>query len=110
QVLWHPTVAWTVDVMSSTLEHLAETSLPSTNSPTTLSGTSTIKRASNETSALLWLNQLAQVDPNNVYASYMLGRLQCDLQAYASCLDHMTQTLHLSPDNDIRSSAYTYMA
>lgn len=99
---YHQTTPWVEDEMDITLTRLGEFVQP-------LHGPA-VQRSENDDSSLPWLQLLSVVDPSNVYGQYMAGRVQCDLHNYAMCLTHMQMVLHLSPDADIQSSAYTYMA
>lgn len=101
--LWraHPTAPWVVDELSITLETQAEfTQQP--NAPP-------VARADNDIAAMTWLQILAQTDASNVYAQYLIGRMQYYLHSYSSCIGHMASVVQLSRNADIQSSAYTYM-
>jgi len=98
----HQPPAWVVDEMSLTLEKLAEFTHA-------LKGTA-IPRSNNDVTALPWVQLLAQVDSSNVYAQYLVGRLQYDLHNYTGCTEQMLKVIELSPNRDVQSSAYTYMA
>lgn len=102
--LWqaHPDTRWIVDEMALTIEWLAEYAHPLMGSPP--------KRLQNDTTALFWLQILRRVDPTNVYALYMAGRIQFDLHNEAACFQFMAAAVHYSSDATIQSSAYTYMA
>lgn len=95
-------VPWVTAQTSMTLERLAETTL-SFSAPSA-------KQVHADNAALAWLLLLKQVDAANVYAPYMLGRVQCDLHNYRVCAAEMVRVVQLSSDKDIQSSAYTYMA
>lgn len=101
--LWHahPTAAWVVDELSITLETQAEF-IQQPNAPP-------IVRADNDIAAMTWLQILAQADASNVYAQYLIGRLQYYLHSYGTCIGHMAKVIQLSRNADIQSSAYTYM-
>ena len=45
-----------------------------------------------------------------LYAHYMLGRIQYDLQDYNQCEVQMLTVLNMGQENNIASSAYTYLA
>ena len=106
--VWHSqhTSSWVVSEMSITLERLAEYSRPSNMLP----GTPPVARLDNDESALPWLQLLTQVDPNNVYGQYVVGRVQYDLHNFTMSITQMSIVIRLSPDANIQSSAYTYMA
>jgi len=97
-----PEARWVLDEFTVTLERVAEMSHP-------LSGTSSL-RVKREESSLIWLYQLSQADPRNVYAHYMIGRIQYDLQDYNQCEVQMLAVLNVDKENNIASSAYTYLA
>jgi hypothetical protein len=98
----HPTLPWVVDEMDRTLERLIEIRRP-------LRG-SIINRISADDSALPWLYVLLKVDPSNLYALYVVGRVEYDLHNYPMCIAYMSDLLPLDPKEAIRSSIYTYMA
>jgi tetratricopeptide (TPR) repeat protein len=101
--LWHahPTAPWVVDELSITLETQAEF-IQHPNAPP-------IARADNDIAAMTWLQILAQTDASNVYAQYLIGRIQYYLHSYSACIEHMARVIQLSRNADIQSSAYTYM-
>lgn len=102
--LWQANSAatWAVDDMSATLERLAEAAQPLQEMPD--------QSPTNDTAALPWLQLLAKVDPANIYSSYLTGRIQYNLYDYTACIQQMELVIRLSPDADVQSSAYTYMA
>ncbi len=93
--------SWLIDEQNITLERLAEQPHPLVGAPAL--------RLHAEAPATTWLSQMLQIDPSNVYGHYTLGRLKYDLHDYAGCEVQMLQVLRLSQDNDIQSSAYTYL-
>lgn len=97
-----PAASWVLDEFAVTLERLAEMSHP-------LSGAPRL-RVQHEESALKWLDQLTQIEPRNVYAHYLIGRIQYDLQNYSGCEKQMLTLLHVNQKNEIVSAAYTYLA
>ena len=101
--LWHahPTASWIVDELSITLETQAEF-IQQPNAPP-------IPRADNDIAAMTWLQILAQTDASNVYAQYLIGRIQYYLHSYSACIGHMARAIQLSRNAYIQSSAYTYM-
>jgi tetratricopeptide (TPR) repeat protein len=103
-VAWHahPTVAWIVDEVDSTLENMIEDRGP-------LRGLAT-RRISVDDTALPWLQVIARVDPANSYAIYIIGRIHYDLHDYTSCITYMSTLLQPNAEATIRSSIYTYMA
>ncbi len=92
---------WIDDQLRIVLQRLAEMSHP-------LNGEAT-KRAQREQAALTWLTQIVKLDANNVYAHYMLGRIQYDLHNYEACSTQMRTILDLSQEADFQSAAYTYL-
>lgn len=104
-MLWHPQQAmpsWAVDEMSGVLTRLAETARrqndPATEGPDL------------DESVLPWLQMILQIDGSNVYAHYLMGRIQYNLHNYEGCRVQMTIVLQLSHNEHLQSSAYTYMA
>jgi len=63
-----------------------------------------------DSAALPWLRVLEQTDPGNVYAQYMLGRVDYDLQEYAASKAELLASLGLVSDEAYQSSVYTYVA
>lgn len=63
-----------------------------------------------DSAALPWLRGLAQVDPGNAYAQYMLGRIDYDLHEYAASKAQLMNSLQLVSDEQYQSSVYTYIA
>lgn len=59
---------------------------------------------------LPWLQEILRDDPGNVYAHYVSGRIAYDQQDYAACFQQMVAVLRYSGNQDIQSTAYTYMA
>ncbi len=57
-----------------------------------------------------WLQRLQEVDPTNVYAQYLVGRIQYDLHYYSGCKEQMYKVIQFSTDAAVQSSAYTYIA
>lgn len=96
-----PVDQWVLDEFAVTLERLAEMSHP-------LNG-AVVLRVSREESSLSWLYQLSQADPRNVYAHYMIGRIEYDLQDYNQCEVQMLAVLGVEQEESIESSAYTYL-
>jgi len=97
-----PGTQWVLDEFAVTLERLAEMPHPLNGAPRL--------RVKREASSLTWLYQLSQADPRNVYAHYMLGRIQYDLQDYNQCEVQMLTVLSVNQEMGIASSAYTYLA
>jgi tetratricopeptide (TPR) repeat protein len=102
--LWHvhPSVVWLVDEIDSTLESSLQFRRP-------LRGMTTNRINADDTS-LPWLDVLSKVDPSNSYAIYLTGRIQYDLHNYQGCIAYMSTLLQSNAKNNIRSSAYTYIA
>ena len=92
---------WIIDELNTTLERSAEQVHPLNGQPA--------QRVPIEEPSLTWLNNLLHLDPTNVYAHYMLGRIHYDLHDYVVCSDQMRQVINLSTNTDIQSSAYTYL-
>ena len=100
--LQYPHTQWLTDEISLSIERLAELSTPLKGQQTDL--------LDNDTSALSWLYQLAQIDPTNIYAHYTIGRILYDIHDYSDSEVQMRSVLALNALNDVQSSAYTYMA
>ena len=98
----YPTSAWAIDEMSLTLERQAEAINPIYGQP--------MAGSENGEAALQWLRLLTQIDPNNVYGQYATGRIEYAIHNYTACTAQMSIVIRLSPNPDIQSSAYTYMA
>jgi hypothetical protein len=98
----YPHISWVTDEISISIAQLAEVSKP-------LRGQQ-IQLMNNDTPALSWLYQLEQIDPQNVYAQYTIGRIFYDIRDYSDCEIQMRSVLALSTVNDVQSSAYTYIA
>lgn len=60
--------------------------------------------------ALPWLNQLLQIEPDNVYGYYLRGRILFSQQAYENSANDFAQVVNLSHDKEMKSTAYTYWA
>jgi tetratricopeptide (TPR) repeat protein len=97
-----PGTQWVLDEFAVTLERLAEMPHPLNGAPRL--------RVNREESSLTWLYQLSQADPPNVYAHYMIGRIQYDLRDYNQCEVQMRAVLSVNQEMGIASSAYTYLA
>lgn len=69
-----------------------------------------VQRISNDALAMPWLQRLQEVDTSNVYAQYLMGRIQYDLHYYSSCKEQMYKVIQYSTDAAVQSSAYTYIA
>jgi tetratricopeptide (TPR) repeat protein len=59
--------------------------------------------------SLPYVQELLQVNPSNVYAHYVLGRIYCDQKSYLECTREMQKVIAFAPNKDIQSSAYTYI-
>lgn len=94
--------SWLNTQMSTTLEWLAEYNQQKR-------GTQ-VQRAENDADTLSWLQMLTQIDPTNAYGQYMTARIYYILQNYEDCIGSMQNTIHLSTNADVLSSAYTYIA
>jgi len=98
---YHTTPSWVVDEMNVTLEALAEYNQPLKLQPVV---------PEKDDTALMWLQLLVQVDPSNVYGRYAIGRIQYERHEYTGCMAQMAGVIQLSPNADVQSSAYTYIA
>lgn len=98
---------WVVDQISDTLEYLAESPIPAHIRFLPQTSQNIVTR---DSTALPWLQLLIHVNPRNVYARYVLGRIAYDLGNYAQCRTRLTTVLDLSPNADLQSSVYTYLA
>jgi hypothetical protein len=96
---------WLADEMSMILTQLATVSLPQTDS-----ALQHLQRPGEDSAALFWFNQLLDVDPNNVFGQYMVGRIQYDLHNYSQCEVAMRHVIALSQSMNLQSAAYTYLA
>jgi len=98
----NPTTPWVTSEMSTTIERLSEF----TTSPQGLIAL----RDDNDDTALVWTQLLNKVDSTNIYGQYLSGFLLYNLRDYGACTAHMQAILSANPNNDIRSSAITYIA
>jgi len=103
-IAWNtsPHTSWLHDEMFLSLAQLVESSKP-------LHGLVNTQVATN-VPAVRWINEIINLDPQDFYAQYMLGRVRCDLHAYQDCKIQMQRVLRLNQSPEIASSAYTYMA
>lgn len=99
--------SWYLDQLSSVLENLAESAHPA-QLQYLPQGVQTI--GAKDSTALPWLRVLAQTDPGNVYAHYMLGRIDYDLQDYVASKAELLNSLQFDSDEAYQSSVYTYVA
>jgi hypothetical protein len=101
---WHmsPQTAWLKDELFLSLAQLIESTKP-------VQGI-VARQVTTNVPAIRWINEIIGLDPHNFYAHYMLGRINCDLHAYQDCKTQMQRVLQLNQSNEIRSSAYGYMA
>lgn len=97
-----PTPSWLIDELSITLTRLAEMPHPLNGPP--------VSSAHKDLASIPWLNTLAQIDTNNVYAHYTLGRIAYDLHDFTACEKQMLSVMALSSNPDILSSVYTYLS
>ena len=98
---------WLLDQVSSVLEILTESTHPAQlqylpQKPQTI--------VTKDSAALPWLRVLVQMDPGNVYAHYMLGRIDYDLQDYPGSKAELLDSLQFASDEAYQSSVYTYVA
>ena len=98
----NPTSPWVTSEIGTTIERLSEFT-------TTPNGLIAL-RADNDDTALIWVQLLSKVDPTNTYGQYMNGFILYDLHDYNACITQMNAVLSLRPNNDIKSSAITYIA
>nr|BBH94664.1 hypothetical protein KTA_28630 [Thermogemmatispora argillosa] len=99
-----PPDPWLTTALSEALAGLVEAAWP----PALLSG-DTPARNHRLTIAQGWLMRLVLVNPHSLYAHYLLGRVAYELHNYGGCRAEMSNVLALSSDDDLRSSAYTYI-
>ncbi len=97
----HRSTSWLMDEMDNTLERLAENG--------TLLRVQPQVNINAEGASLQWLQMLAQVNPDNVYGRYSIGRIDYELHDYTDCGIQMARVLVLSSNQEVQSSAYTYM-
>ena len=98
----YPHSMWLLDEMSQTLELMAEATKPTQGAPAGL--------LAEDEPALTWQYKLSTIDKNNLYAQYMIGRALYDLHDYTNSAQQMQTVLDLTQENDVQSSAYTYIA
>ncbi len=102
----HPTTPWITVEFDKVLMHSIEDRKPlrlgivSSNIQTSVIA---------DSYSLPYVQELLQVDPSSVYGHYVLGRIDCDLKLYLECTYEMQKVIALSANNDIQSSAYTYI-
>jgi tetratricopeptide (TPR) repeat protein len=60
--------------------------------------------------ALPWLDALIQVQPDNLYAYYLRGRIFFTAHAYELAAQDFQTILSLSRDSEMQSASYTYLA
>ncbi len=97
----HPATPWVVHEMSTTIEDLAGL--------TNLVNGSVIFRNAHDNSALVWAQLLIKIDPTNLFGQYLDGFIMYDLHDYSACTTQMQLLLTAKPNDDIRSSALTYL-
>lgn len=98
----NPTTSWVASEMSTTLQRLSEF----TTSP---QGLISLRENSDDT-GLIWIQLLNKVAPTNIYGQYMNGFILYNIHDYAACITQMRAVLAAHPNNDISSSALTYIA
>ncbi|WP_201363626.1 tetratricopeptide repeat protein [Dictyobacter formicarum] len=101
---WHSYqhTPWLQDEVSLSLAQMAEVSAPLKGMPNT--------HLAHDEPALPWLDELLQINNNNFYAQFTVGRILYDLHDYAGCEAHMRMVLNISSSAEMRSAAYTYIA
>ena len=110
-IVWqsHQASAWVIEEISTILEKLAESTQPQKNQSAVLD-VRNVSFLKNDYITLPWLKRLIQVDGTNVYSTYVIGRIEYDLKNYAGCITQMSISTHLSTDENLQSSEYTFMA
>ncbi|WP_220206329.1 tetratricopeptide repeat protein [Reticulibacter mediterranei] len=93
---------WEADAINTALMRLAETARIR-NDPRLL-------RLDLDAAVLPWTQAMIQIDPSNVYAQYLAGRVYYDLNDFNKSATQMTTVLQLTHNMDLQSSAYTYIA
>ncbi len=98
------TTPWVLHEMSYILMRSAER-----NRPLGVDTEPVLQASQNNDQALPVLQELIQIDPGNIYAHYVAGRINYDLHAYVDCTIQMQIVAQLSRNRDIQSTAFTYM-
>jgi tetratricopeptide (TPR) repeat protein len=93
--------AWVRDAVSTTLTSLAEQNKPLAGIPN--------NRLNNDNPSLPWLQELVQIDPDNTYGHYMIGRILYEEHNYTASISEMQSVLDLAQETNFRSVAYTYL-
>ncbi len=93
---------WEMNTINIALTQLAETAR-TRNVPRAL-------RTDLDAAVLPWVQTMMLVDPSNVYAHYLAGRVYYDMHDFDQSIIHMTTILQLTRNNDLQSAAYTYIA
>lgn len=99
--------SWLLDQVSSVLENLVESAHPAQLQYLPQRVQTIVAK---DSAALPWLRVLVQTDPGNVYAYYMLGRIDYDLQDYLASKTELLNSLQFDSDEAYQSSVYTYVA
>jgi tetratricopeptide (TPR) repeat protein len=94
--------SWEADALNTALIRLAETAR-TRNNPGAL-------RSNLDAAVLLWTQAMIQIDPSNVYAQYLAGRVYYNLHDFNKSTIQMATVLQLTHNMDLQSSAYTYIA
>jgi tetratricopeptide (TPR) repeat protein len=94
--------SWEADALNTALIRLAET--------TRTRNDRRSERSNLDAAILPWTQSMIQIDPSNVYAHYLAGRVYYDLHDFNQSTVQMTTILHLTHNMDLQSSAYTYIA
>ena len=101
--------SWIVDQISLVLMRQVESNRPlSVADPGSDSDPLLVSAQENDKS-LPVLQSLVQINPANVYARYVSGRINYDLHAYIDCTTQMQFVNQLSTNRDIQSAALTSM-
>lgn len=101
----HRDIPWITSEMDTILEQSAESHGALVN---TIGKTPTLVEQKDD-KALPQLQYLLQIDPANIYVHYALGRIEYDKHDYIDCIRQMLFVSHLSINQEIQSSAYTYI-
>ena len=99
--------SWVVDQISLVLMRQVEANRPlSVADPGSDSDPLLVSAQENDKSLPI-LQSLVQINPGNVYARYVSGRINYDLHAYIDCTTQMQFVSQLSANRDIQSAALT---
>lgn len=102
----HPTTQWITALFDKVMMRSIESSRP-LQLGVASSGFETSLQEDDR--SLPAVQELLQVNPSSIYAHYVMGRIECDLQSYLNCTHEMQKVIALSQNKDIQSTAYTYL-